>query len=141
MAVGSIAGILGAIVAIEGIMAVLEHMEGDPEADVEMALKALTTRTRRRAFALEAGEQLGREDIQERFAGFHQIPQRALTQASMIGSAPAGVRAGVPPDTTLLDFVTARLGASAGDLRGASAPRRMGDLSGALRSAGRTPPG
>ena len=140
MAIGAIAGILGSIVAIEGVMAILEHIEGDPEADVTAALSALASRNQRRAFALEAGEQLGVEDVQQRFAAFNRIPSRALSQAATLGSTAIGVQAGVPPDTSLLDFVTARLRMSPDALRAASAPRRMGDLSGALRSSGRTPP-
>lgn len=142
MAIGlaSIAGMMGAVVAMEGIMAIIEHIEGDPEADVQAALQALAAKNQRRAFALEATEQLGREDLQERFAQFNVIPQQALSQAAIVGSAPLSVQAGLPPDTGLLDFVTARLRVTPDQLRAVSAPNRMGDMSGALRAAGRTPP-
>lgn len=141
MALIGIAGMIGSIVAIEGIMAILEHIEGDPEADVQAALQALAAKNQRRAFALEAVEQRGKEEVQERFAQFNTIGQRTLSQVALVGSAPINVQAGIPPDTGLLDFVTSRLGMSPDQMREASAPRRRGDMTGAIRSAGRTPPG
>ncbi len=142
MAIGiaSIAGIAGSIIAIEGIMAILEHIEGDPEADVKSALAALSAKNQRRAFALEAVEQRGQEEVQNRFARFNIPAQRTLSQAALVGSAPINVQAGIPPDTGLLDFVTSRLQMSPDQLRAASAPRRRGDMTGAIRAAGRTPP-
>lgn len=139
--IGAIAGMLGTVVAMEGIMAIIEYIEGDPEADVQAALQALAAKNQRRAFALEATEQMGREDLQERFAQFNVIPQQALSRAATIGSAPLSVQAGIPPDTGLLDFVTARLRVTPDQLRAVSAPNRVGDMSGAIRSTGRTPPG
>ena len=141
MAAGAIVGIIATIAAIEGVMTVLEHTIGDPETDVQQALAALTAKNQRRAFALEAGEVLGEEDIQQQFSQFNFLPRRALTEAALSESAPGSVRAGLEPDTSLLDFVSSRIGSSPDAMRAMSAPRRVGDMSGVFRSAGKTPPG
>ncbi len=139
MAIGAIGGIIASIVVIEGVMAALEVMEGDPEADVQQALADLASKNQRRAFALEAGETLGDEEVEKKFARFNTVPQRALTQAALTESSPIGVRGGVPPDTALLDFVSSRMGQTPEALRSASSPRRMGDMSEVLRSIGKPP--
>jgi hypothetical protein len=139
MAIGAIGGILASIVVTEGILAALESMEGDPEADVQQALQDLAAKNQREAFALEAGEVMGEEDLDKKFARFNEIPRRALTQAALTGSSPLGTRTGTPQDTGLLDFVSGRLGVQPNDLRASSAPRRMGDMSGLLRSIGKPP--
>lgn len=139
MAVGAIVGILGSIIAIEGLMAILEAVVGDPEADVQQALADLASKNQRRAFALEAGQVLGAEEVQRKLSRFNVIPQRALTQAAMLESTALSTRAGIPQDTELLDFVSSRIGQSPEVLRSASAPRRVGDLSGVLRSVGKPP--
>lgn len=136
----AIVGILAAVAAMEGIMAVLEHVQGDPEADVQAALAALARKNQRRAFALEAGEVLAQEDLDERFGSFNKVASRTLTQASLLQS-PAGPRAGVEPSTALLDFVTQRMGVSPERLRHSSAPRRIGDMSGVQRAINKVPSG
>lgn len=138
---GATVGILGSIVVLEGIMAVLERTTGDPEADVALALQQLAARNQRRAFALEAGEALGAEEVERKFARFNTIPQRTLTQSAVLGGSPLSTRAGMSQDTSLLDMVSSRLGTSPDVLRSASAPRRVGDLSGALRAVGKPPTG
>jgi hypothetical protein len=136
----AILGTLGTIVLLEGIMAVADHMAGDPEADVQAALQRLAAQNQRRAFSMAAGEQLGAEEVERKFARFNTIPRRALTQAAMMGGPGAlETRAGVTPDTGLLDFVSTRLGVPPDQLMKASASRKMGDLSNALRSVGKPP--
>lgn len=135
MAIGAIAGTIGAIALFEGIAALLEHMEGDPEADVQVALQQLAAKTQRRAFALEAGEVLGAEEIERKFARFNQIPSMVLTEAAM-------ARTPQPPiggDTAVLDMVAARLGVSPRSLGQASHPSRMGDMSSIAYQMGKSP--
>lgn len=141
MAAGAIVGIMGAIIAIEGLMAVLEAVEGDPEADVKQALEDLVSRNQRRAFSLEAGAVAGEAEVERKFSRFNEIPRRALTQAAIGQGGSIGVRAGVPQNTAILDFVSARLGRNPSELLTASAPRRVGDLSGMMRSIGKGPIG
>ena len=135
MAAMAIAGTIGAIALFEGIAALLEHLEGDPEADVQVALQQLAAKNQRRAFALEAGEQLGTEEIERKFARFNEIPSRVLTEAAMS-------RMPQPPvggDTAVLDMVSARLGVSPQQLGQASHPSRMGDMSNIARQIGKSP--
>ncbi|KKN68086.1 hypothetical protein LCGC14_0455400 [marine sediment metagenome] len=133
------AGLLGSIALIEGLAALLEHIEGDPEADVQVALRQLAARNQRRAFSLAAVEQAGKEDVEQQFARFNEIPSRVLSEVSLS-------RQGDPrtnPDTGLLDFVSARLGVPSRELSRVSAPARMGDMSQVhrrLESSLSTPP-
>lgn len=136
MALGGIALTLGSIALFEGIAALLEKMEGDPEGDVKSALEALAAKNQRRAFALEGGEQLGQENIERKFARFNEIPSRVLTEAAM--SRTPGPELG-ERDTGLLDMVAARLGVSPQQLQQSSHPSRMGDMSSIMHRMGRSP--
>lgn len=136
MALGAIAGTIGIIALFEGVAALLEHMEGDPEADVQSALQQLATKSQRRAFSLSAVEQTGQEAVEQKFARFNQIPQRVLTEAALSRSPgpPLG-----QADTGLLDMVSARLGIAPQQLSASSHPSRMGDMSSIARQVGRSP--
>ena len=128
-------GILGSIALFEGLAALLEHMEGDPEADVMMALQQLAAKNQRRAFGIQAVEQLGTEEVERSFARFNEIPSRILTQAALD-------RAPQPPlgrDTGVLDMVSQRLGVSPTQLGQASHPSRMGDMSQVARAIDTSP--
>lgn len=136
MAFGAIAGTIGIIALFEGLAAVLESIEGDPEADVKVALQQLASKNQRRAFGLAAGEQLGVENIEAKFARFNEIPSRLLTQVALS-------RAPQPPlgerNTAVLDMVSARLGIHPRQLEQVSHPSRMGDMSSIARQVGRSP--
>jgi hypothetical protein len=132
------AGLLfGSIALFEGVAAILEHIEGDPEADVQVALQRLAATNQRRAFAQAATEQAGAEHLQEKFAKFNQIPSRMLTQAaiSRMPSPPLGQA----PETGLLDMVSERLGVSPRVLNQVSSPSRMGDMGTIARQMGTSP--
>lgn len=130
-------GILGAIAAFEGIAAVLEHVMGDPEADVTTALQQLAAKNQRRAFGEMATEQAGTEYLDERFSKLNQIPSRLLTQAAMSRTGPPVVGGGT--NTEVLDMISQRLGISPEDLIRASSPSRMGDTSSLIRQMGDVP--
>ncbi len=134
----AIGGIMGSIALFEGLAALLEHLEGNPEADVALALQQLAAKNQRRAFATMATEQAGVEDLQERFAKFNEIPSRLLTQAALsrMPSPPAG-----GGNTAILDMVSQRLGVSPRVLDQVSSPSRMGDMSSIARQMGTSPPG
>lgn len=136
MALGGIALTIGSIALFEGIAALLEHMEGDPEADVQTALQQLAAKNQRRAFAQEAGEQLGQENIERKFARFNEIPSRVLTEAAM--SRTPGPSIG-ERDTGVLDMVAARLGVSPQQLGQVSHPSRLGDMSSVMHRVGKSP--
>lgn len=136
----TVASIGGSIVLFEGLAALLEHIEGDPEADVMAALKQLAARNQRRAFATAAVEQQGTEALQERFARFNQIGSRFLTQAAL-DRQPQPPLGGGGGNTALLDMVAQRLGTSPRVLDRISSPSRMGDMSSIYRQAGTSPPG
>lgn len=126
------AGLFGSIALFEGVAALLEHIEGDPEADVQIALQQLAARNQRRAFSLAAAEQAGREDVEQQFAKFNEIPSRVLSEASLS-------RQGTPftsRDSGLLDFVSARLGIPSSELSRVSSPARTGDMSQVHRRLG-----
>lgn len=132
-AVSSIAGIMGTIALVEGVMALLEHVEGDPEADVQSALQSLAAKNQRRAFSLAAGEVAGQENVEEKFARFNEIPSRVLTEAAL-------ARSPGPPVTgssALLDMVSSRLGVSPQQLNQVSHPSRVGDMSSIMRQFGK----
>ncbi len=121
--------ILGSIALFEGIAALLEHLEGDPEADVALALQQLASKNQRRAFSIAATEQAGIEDVDQKFAAFNQIPSRILSEAALS-------RQGAPltePSSELLDFVSSRLRVPSKELARVSAPSRMGDMSQVFR--------
>ncbi len=119
------ATLFGSIALFEGVAALLEHIEGDPETSVAIALQQLAARNQRRAFSLAATEQAGAEDVERRFAQFNEIPSRALSQASLSRQQFAGT----PADAGLLDFVSSRLGVPSSELSRVSSPSRMGDMS------------
>lgn len=124
--------LLGSIALFEGIAALLEHIEGDPEADVSLALQQLAASNQRRAFSLAATEQAGAEDVDRKFAAFNQIPSRVLSEASLLNQ-------GRPFDTAnseLLDFVSSRLRVPSRELTRISSPSRMGDMSQVHRQLG-----
>ncbi len=135
-ALTAMAGTLGIIALFEGLAALLEHIEGDPEADVAAALQQLASKNQRRAFALSATEQAGEEEVERKFALFNKIPQRFLTQAAL-NNAP-GPLAG-DQNTSLLDMVSSRLGMSSQRLGQVSHPSRMGDMSSIARQIGKSP--
>lgn len=129
------AGLLfGSVMLFEGLAAILNHIEGDPEADVQVALQELVAKNQRRAFSLAAAEQAGKEDVREQASKFNSIPGRTLSNASLnVGKVTAG-----PPDTRLLDYVSAQLGLAPQQLSQISSPARMGDLSQMHRMGGRS---
>ncbi len=128
-------GIMGSIALFEGLAALLEHIEGDPEADVALALKQLASKNQRRAFGIQAVEQLGQEQVESNFARFNEIPSRVLTQAALDRSP----QPAIGRDTGILDMVSQRLGVSPAQLGQASHPSRMGDMSQVARSIGTSP--
>lgn len=134
------ATIFGSIALFEGVAALLEHIEGDPEADVAAALQQLAAKNQRRAFAQAAAETAGAEHLEQKFAKFNRIPSRFLTQAAL-SRMPGPELGGPPPDTGLLDMVSTRLGVDPQALGRASAPSRMGDASTIYRQMGKSPPG
>lgn len=140
ISLATIAAIGGSIVLFEGLAALLEHIEGDPEADVAAALQQLAARNQRRAFASAAVKQQGVEALQERFARFNQIGSRFLTQAAL-DRQPQPPLEGGGGNTALLDMVAQRLGTSSHVLDQISSPSRMGDMSSIYRQAGTSPPG
>jgi len=134
-AIGMIASTIGIIALFEGLAAVLEHIEGDPEADVQMALQHLASKNQRRAMSSLATEQRGREHVEEKFSRFHEIPQRALSQSAMLQSGgPSMAR-----DTGLIDMVSSRLGITPEQMGQVSHPSRMGDMSSIIRRVGKSP--
>lgn len=135
MAVGMIVGTLGAIVLVEGVMALLKHIEGDPEADVQAALQQLASKNQRRAMGILATEQRGKEQVEEQFARFNEVPRRALSQSAMLQSGgPAMGR-----ESGLIDMVSSRLGMSSEQLGQVSHPSRLGDMSSVIRRMGKSP--
>jgi hypothetical protein len=133
MGLGTIGILLGTVVLTEGVSALLEHMEGDPEADVAAALQALAARNQRRAFALQSGEVAGAEHVENLMSKFNQIPSRVLTEAAL-------ARSPQPPlgqNTSLVDMVSARLGVSPQQLDKVSHPSRTGDMSSVMRQFGK----
>lgn len=133
------AGIMfGSIMLFEGLAALLEHIEGDPEADVASALQRLARTNQRRAFAQQAGEVAGEEHLQQKFAKFNQIPSRLLTSAAL-SRMPGPELGGAPRDTALLDMVATRAGVSPRVLNQVSAPSRMGDMGTVTRQMGTSP--
>ena len=133
------AGVLfGSIMLFEGLAALLEHIEGDPEADVTAALQKLVRTNQRRAFAQQAGEVAGEENLQQRFAKFNQIPSRLLTSAAL-SRMPGPELGGAPRDTALLDMVATRAGVSPRVLNQVSSPSRMGDMGSIARQMGTSP--
>jgi hypothetical protein len=133
----TIAGLMGSIALFEGVAALLEHLEGDPEADVELALKQLAAKNQRRAFATMATEQRGAEHLQEKFAKFNRIPSRLLTQAALSRMPQPEVGGG--GNTAVLDMISQRLGISPRTLNQVSSPSRMGDMSSIARQMGTSP--
>lgn len=130
----SAAALFGSIALFEGIAALLEHIEGDPEADVAAALQQLATRNQRRAFSIAATEQAGVEDVEQKFAAFNQIPSRVLSEAALL-------RQGTPFETSnteLLDYVSSRLRVPSTEMARISSPSRMGDMSQVHRRLGRS---
>lgn len=121
------AGVLASVVLFEGLQAFLEHMEGDPEADVMLALRQLAEKNQRRAFATEAIEQKGAEEIERKFATFNRIPSRMLTSAALRNAPQPPL--GPERDTGVLDWVSQQLGVTPAQLDEVSHPRRMGDMS------------
>ena len=130
---------IAGVVLFEGLQAILEEVVGDPEADVQLALQRLSERNQRRALDLEAGEQLGIEEIDRNFARLNRIPQRALAE-SALADLPQPRQGGRGP-VDLLEMVSQRMGVSPQDLSRVSAPARMGDPSELFRAAGQSPPG
>lgn len=135
MALGAIAGIIAAIAATEGAVALLKQLMGDPEAEVENALQQLASRNQRRALALEAVEQRGQEDVEERLAAFNRFPGQVLSKVSLARSEGPEIS---PQDTALLEWVSQRLGVSPAYLSKVSSPLRDGDLSQTFRSLGKS---
>lgn len=133
----TMAGIMGTIALFEGLAALLEHIEGDPETDVAMALQQLAAKNQRRAFATMATEQRGAEYLQERFAKFNRIPSRLLTQAAL--SRMPQPEAGGERNTAVLDMISQRMGISPRVLDQVSSPSRMGDMSSIARQMGTSP--
>lgn len=130
----TMAAIGGSIVLFEGLAALLEHIEGNPEADVALALQQLAARNQRRAFATMATEQAGIEHLQERFARFNRIPSRLLTGAALSQMPQPPLREG--GNTAILDMVSQQLGVPARSLEQVSSPSRMGDMSSIARRMG-----
>lgn len=130
------AALFGSIALFEGVAALLEHIEGDPETDVALALQQLASSNQRRAFSIAATEQAGAEDVEQKFAAFNQIPSRVLSEAAVL-------QQGTPfttPDSELLDFVSSRLRVPSGELARISSPSRMGDMSQVHRRLGNSLP-
>ncbi len=130
------AGLFGGLVLFEGLAALLEHIEGDPEADVALALQQLASQNQRRAFSIAATEQAGREDVNQKFASANQIPSRVLSQEALLQQGDPFTT----PDSELLDFVSSRLRVSPSDLSRMSSPTRAGDLSQLHRQLGQSLP-
>jgi hypothetical protein len=142
MAIGAIAAMVAPIVFFEGLAAVLKYIEGDPEADVQTALEQLSTQAQNRFVSVESATVRGQEDTQSKLAGFNAIPTAVLSRAQTMGQ---DIRNRSAPNTDLVDFVTRKLGVDAEQLRRASAPSRVGDMSIPGRTMGRSfpasPPG
>ncbi len=135
MAAGMIIGTLGMIALFEGVAALLEHIEGDPEADVQMALQQLASKNQRRAMSILATEQRGKEQVEEQFARFSEVPKRALSQTAMLQSGgPAMGR-----DAGLINMVSSRLGITPEQMGQVSHPSRLGDMSSVIRQMGKSP--
>lgn len=132
------AAIGGSIVLFEGLAALLEHLMGNPEADVTLALQQLAAKNQRRAFATMATEQAGIEELDERFSRFNQISSRFLTQAALSRRPQPPLREG--GNTALLDMVSQRIGVPPRVLDQVSSPSRMGDMSSIPRQMGVPPP-
>ncbi len=130
--------VMGSIILFEGIAAILEHLEGNPEVDVAAALQQLAAKNQRRAFAQAAGELAGAEHLQAKFARFNEIPSRLLTQAAM-SRMPGPELGGGPRDTGVLDMVAQRAGVSPRVLNQVSSPSRMGDMNTIARQMGTSP--
>lgn len=135
----TMAGIMGSIALFEGVAALLEHIEGDPEADVTAALQQLAAKNQRRAFATAATEQAGIENLDERFARFNQISSRFLTQAALSRMPQPPLRE--EGNTAVLDMVSQRLGVTPRTLDQVSSPSRLGDMSTIYRQMGTPRPG
>lgn len=127
--------LFGSIALFEGLAALLERIEGDPEADVASALQQLARSNQRRAFSLAAAEQAGAENIEQNFAGFNKIPSRVLSEAALQRQGPT-----TAGDTELLDYVSSQLRLGPGQLSRMSAPARSGDMSQVFRRIGRSLP-
>jgi len=132
------AAVLGSIALFEGVAALLEQIEGDPEADVQVALQQLAARNQRRALGQVAGEVAGQEHLQEKFAKFNKIPSRLLTQAAL-SRMPGPELGGGERDTAILDMVSQRIGVNPRVLSQVSAPSRMGDMNTIVRQMGGSP--
>lgn len=132
------AAVFGSIALFEGIAALLEHIEGDPEADVALALQQLAQKNQRRALSQVAGEQAGEEHLQAKFAKFNKIPSRLLTQAAL-SRMPGPELSGGDRDTSVLDMVSQRLGVHPEALGRLSSPSRLGDMGSITRQMGKSP--
>lgn len=126
--------VLGSIVLMEGIAKLLETIEGDPEADVTLALQQLASRNQRRALSITATEQAGIEEVNSRFSQFNEIPSRVLSEAALTRRGPSPQAL----DTGLLDFVSAQLGRPSSELARVSSPSRVGDMSQVHRTIGQS---
>jgi hypothetical protein len=139
---GTIGAIMAYLVVTEGGLALLKHMTGDPEADVQRALESVATESAMQAQAQMTGEIAGQEEIQRKFARFQPLASQALS-ASALGGSPgalASLRGGREvtrgQDTDLLDLVSTRLGMSPQQLTALTSPRRAGDYTGLAREVG-----
>ncbi len=135
-AIVATAALLGTFALFEGVAAIMGEVTGDPEADVQAALQRLQAKTQRRHATELAAEQASREDIDEQFAQFNQIPQRALSEASLLQQSSNPT----PEDTGLMDYVTSRLGLPGHEFERLSSPSRMGDMSSIHRKLGNSLP-
>jgi len=134
----TVAGIAGSMVLLEGLYALVEHMVGDPEADVEMALRNLASKNQRRAMH-QLGAQGRYEDMMAAQHGnpMNQVFERGLTSAAMnTGGGPFLQES----QGDLLRSIEARLGVQPGQLASMSSPERAGDMSSIYHAAGRQPP-
>ncbi len=137
MAVLTTIGItLGYFALFEGAAAIMKEIVGDPEQDVTAALQRLQAKTARRHVTDLAAEQATSEDIDEQFAQFNQIPQRALSEAAILQNSPNPN----PQDTGLLDYVSQRLRVPPREFERISSPSRLGDMSSLHRTMGKSLP-
>lgn len=138
---GLMASALAYMVIVEGGLALWDYLQGDPEADVQTALARIQAENQIAAREQIAGLQRGEEAVEAKFAQFMPLGREALTTAAQLQrpGTVAGLRGGREmagaPGVELLDMVAARLGMAPEELRQRTAPSRMGDYTGAVRSA------
>lgn len=133
----TVAGIAGTIVLFEGLAALMESMVGNPEQDVQMALRQLAAKNQRRAIGQLASEQAYSEDMNERLAPLNSMMSRALTSNAMNEGPGLYLKDSSP---TMLSNIERKLGVPPGHLARISSPTRMGDTSPIFHAVGKSIP-